>query len=180
VGVSTQHAVPGKAQELNSAAAEKVIAAVKALGIEAKDLVTADYTIYPQYDYQNGNAITGYNVSYTVRVTVRDLTKAGPVLDAAVQAGANFGAGIQFALEDQKAAYEKALDLAIKNAVQKAAAAAKSLGATIGAPVELTESGAGYSAAPVPMALESSARDAVQIETGRLSISASVTAVFNY
>ena len=67
----------------------KVIAAIKALGIDDKDITTSMVSLGPVYDYQsNAQKIIGYQLQNTVSITVRDLTKVSDVLDDSVAAGA--------------------------------------------------------------------------------------------
>ncbi|MDR1640819.1 MAG: SIMPL domain-containing protein [Clostridiales bacterium] len=182
VGATVQNASPTVAQSTNAEIMEKVLAAIKGLGIEEKDIQTSEYNIYPQVDYQNGNKVTGYTVTNVVRVAVRNLDITGEVLDQAVAAGANAGYGIQFSIQDSTPYYEQAMDLAIQGAISKARSVGKSLGVSVGSPVEIVESGGSY--APVnagvmkALADESSARTSIQ--TGELTVTANITAVFNY
>ncbi|MDR1538701.1 MAG: SIMPL domain-containing protein [Clostridiales bacterium] len=183
VGCTNQNADPKLAQTANTAQMEKIIAAIKDMGIAEKDIQTVEYNIYPQTDYQNDNRITGYTVSNTLKITVRNLEQTGEVLEKAVDAGANSGGGIQFTIADSSAYYEQAMDLAIKNAISKAGAIGKSLSVTIGRPVEIQESGGSYT--PVlygnaNMKLQEDAAAAVPIQSGDLAVSANITAVFEY
>jgi uncharacterized protein YggE len=182
VGVTTQQVDPKSAQSNNAASMDEVLAAIKGLGIEEKDIQTSEYSIYPQQDYQNGNKITGYIVTNMVKVTVRSLDKTAEVLDAAVSAGANAGGGIQFTIADSTAYYEQAMDLAIKNAISKAQAAGKSLKVTVGSPVEIIESSSAYTPTLYGNADMKAVAESVAtpIQAGDLSVSAQVTAVFNY
>jgi uncharacterized protein YggE len=180
VGAATENASPSQAQSENTAIMEKVLAAVKSLGIEEKDIQTSEYSIYPKQDYQNGNKIIGYTVTNILRVTVRDLEKTGELLEKTVASGANAGYGISFSIEDSGPAYEQAMDLAIKDAIAKAQAAAKSLGATVGKPIEVIEGGGSYTPVRNAKMVAESAAAAPSIQAGELTISANVTAIFNY
>lgn len=66
--------------------------------------------------------IVGYTATNTVTVTVRDLAKVGPVIDAGYNNGANQVNGVSFMLSDDKAStvYQQALQNAIKNGADKA------------------------------------------------------------
>ena len=65
-------------------------AAIKATGIDATDIQTANYNINPTYDYSAGTQrITGYSGSTSLTITVKDLSKLNAVIDAATAAGAN-------------------------------------------------------------------------------------------
>ena len=61
--------------------AQKVIDTLHDAGVSDDDIQTADLSVQPVYD-DAGN-VKGYAASNTVSVRVRDLTKAGAVVDAA-------------------------------------------------------------------------------------------------
>ncbi|MDR3238846.1 MAG: SIMPL domain-containing protein [Clostridiales bacterium] len=187
LGVTTQNKDAKVAQAENSEQMNNILEALKNAGIEEKDIQTSDYSIYPQQDYQSGNGkytIIGYTVNNSIQVKVRAIDQTGAILEAAVDAGANAGGGIQFSVADSTAAYQQALDLAIQDAVSKAGAIGKSLNAAVGSPVEITEMGnyaapVLYGNADMKIAGES-ATGAVPVQSGDLSISASIQAVFPY
>ena len=86
-----------------------VTAALSELGIAEKDIQSSYYSIYyEQEPYQpsireegSGEEPKGvYNVSSMLEVTVRDVEKAGDVLDRAVTAGANQVYGVTFTVSD--------------------------------------------------------------------------------
>ena len=70
-------------------------------------------------------------------VTVRDLTKIGSILDAAVKAGANKIYGIQFDLEDREAAQQQAITVAMENAQARAEVLAEAAGVELGQVISL-------------------------------------------
>lgn len=186
LGVLTRDLDAKKAQELNSAAMTTVIAAIKAQGVADKDIKTAYYNMYPEYDYtEKEQRLTGYSVTNNVTVTVRDINAVGKIIDAGIAAGANNANSIQFGLQDSSSYYAQALGLAVANSKQKAAALAKALGVTIGNPVEVAESGSYYA----PLAAESlntrndmasSAGASMPVQANELEVSANISCVFEY
>ena len=67
--------------------ADALINVLKDQGVEERDITTANYSIYPEYDYRgNTERLVGYRVNNTVRVKIRDLDRAGDIIDAAVAA----------------------------------------------------------------------------------------------
>ncbi len=105
-GLETQALSADQASSMNADTMNKVIDAVKALGITDKDLSTSGYNIYPNYD-STGRIITGFTVSNTVSVKTSMLDKAGQIIDAAVKAGANRVDGVFFGLSDETAKAQK-------------------------------------------------------------------------
>ncbi len=66
------------------------VAAFVGGGVAAKDIQTSGLSLQPQYAYPKGVPIvTGFGVTNTVTATLRDVTKAGAVIDAVVGAAGN-------------------------------------------------------------------------------------------
>ena len=89
------------------------------LGIKDKDIQTTGINLSAQYDYDQSTSrqvFRGYQASNRVNVTLREVPRAGEVLDALVAAGATDINGPNFSLDDdtgaraqaRKAAFEKA------------------------------------------------------------------------
>ncbi len=124
------------AKAARTAAAEamtKVVAAVKALGIDDKDIATANVSLQPVYDYPNNQSpkIRGYQLQNMITVTVRDLDKLSDVLDNGVRAGATSVDGVSFDVSDRTASEAKAREAAVADAKAKAEALASGLGVRI-------------------------------------------------
>jgi uncharacterized protein YggE len=107
-GVVTQAPTAAAALTANTAAMNRVFAALKALGIPDNKIQTSNFSVQPQYppyrpDGTEQRNIVGYQVSNQVSVTVDDLAKLGSALDALVRSGANQLGGVSFAIADPKA-----------------------------------------------------------------------------
>jgi uncharacterized protein YggE len=111
-----------------------VIAKLQDLGVADEDIQTANYTIVPQQNYQDGTPgeITGYQVSNSVRVTLRELDKIGTILDQATQVGANNVFGVTFAVQQPAALQSQAYDKAVAAARTRADELAKAGGVQLG------------------------------------------------
>ena len=118
-------------------------AAIKAQGVESKDMRTMNFSIYPEYQYneRNKRVPQGYRVYNSLSVAVRDLSKVSAVIDAAIDAGALDLAGITFTVEDWKKYSDEARRSALADARKKAEDAASILGFRLGTPIMVTESG---------------------------------------
>ena len=172
-GVTTQGTTASRALSANSTLARKVIAALKSAGVPAADIQTDSVTLSPTLS-DDGSTIVGYTATNSVSVTLRDLGKAGSVVDAAVEAGANQVSGPSLVRSDQTALYRQALRLAVANARAKAHSLAAASGASLGAVRSIVEG----SAAPPPVPLEQAAGGvdtSTPIEPGTQTIEASVT-----
>jgi uncharacterized protein YggE len=118
-GVSTQAPTAVEAMRLNATAMDAVVKRIKALGIKDADIQTTGINLGAQYDYDQSaqrQVFRGYQASNRVSVTLRDVARTGPVLDALVAAGATDIGGPNFSLDDdtapraqaRKAAFDKA------------------------------------------------------------------------
>lgn len=183
IGVHTEGESASAALTSNTAQIQAVIDALKARGIEEKDIQTSSFNIYPSQTYGPNNEVTGtrYMVDNVVYVTVRDLSKLGGTLETVVSTGANSINGITFDVADKSAAQvearKQAVDKARALAEELAGAAGVGLGeiqsiniATNNVVVPLYEMGRGGGAA-------AAAAD-VPIQSGQVSIKADVTMVF--
>jgi uncharacterized protein YggE len=136
IGVHTEKLTAAEAVAENTTQTETVIQAIKDFGVDAKDIRTMNFSIWPmdKYDPQSGIA-TGektYAVDNTVYVTVRKLDTLGDLLDTVIQAGANTVNNIQFDVADKDEALKAARADAVKDAQAKAQELAEASGLTLG------------------------------------------------
>ncbi|HUG34841.1 MAG TPA: SIMPL domain-containing protein [Anaerolineales bacterium] len=136
LGVHTELPTASDAVAANNTQTETMIQALTDFGIDAKDIRTTNFSIYPfdKYDPLTG-VTTGekyYSVDNTVYVTIRDLTQLGGLLDTVVSAGANTVNSIQFDVADRDTALKQARADAITDAKEKAEELAAVAGVTIG------------------------------------------------
>ena len=110
-GVMTRASTAREALTQNSQAMDRIIARLRELGIAREDIQTSNFSVSPQYDYNQGTGeqvFQGYNVNNQVQVKLRDLPRAAEILDALVSVGANNIYGPNFMLEDDDAVEEQA------------------------------------------------------------------------
>jgi len=185
IGVQTEAGDAADAVSENSAKTEAIITALEGAGVEAKDIKTTNFSIYPQQKYDTQGQPTGevtYIVNNSVFVTVRDLDAIGELLNDVVEAGANNIQGIQFDVEDKTEAYAEAQAMAVANAQAQAEDLAEAAGVvlgevisinTYGSAVPLTKydgmGGGGYAVAEVA---------SVPISAGEMMVNVEVSMVF--
>jgi len=118
----------------NNVQSNAVAQAVKDLGVEAKDVQTTSFNVYPMQDYGPDGTISRkyFVVENTIYITVRDLSKLGTLLDAVVKSGANNINGISFDVQNKEAALAEARDKAIANAKSEAESIAAASGVKLG------------------------------------------------
>lgn len=135
------------ALDANNAAMGGVLDAMKAEGIEDRDLQTTGFSIQPQYVYPNrdkdgaqeGPRITGYIVRNSLTVRVRDLDGLGAILDKSVTLGVNEGGNVSFTNDDPEMALAEARTDAVEAAVAKARTLAEAAGVSLGKVLEISE-----------------------------------------
>lgn len=179
VGVSSRADTAVEAMRLNAEQQSKVIEALKAEGVEARDIQTSGLNLSPVIDFQDGQTpkLTGYAAQNMVTVRLRDLAGLGPVLDRLVGVGANEIGGIAFSREDMGAAQDSARAGAIADARHRAEIMAEAAGMKLGRLISLSEAPAGGEPRPMMMAAEAKRAD-TPIEAGELAVTANVTAVY--
>jgi uncharacterized protein len=173
-GVSTDAKTASAALRANAAEMTKVIAAIKAQGIAAADVRTELVSLASRYT-ANGDAIVGYTATNSVSVILRDLGKAGTLIDAAVDAGANQVSGPDLIRSDETALYRQALRAAIADAKSKARTIAAASGLHLRRITDVTESGG---PTPLPESAKAGAAPSTPIEPGTQLVTATVTVTF--
>lgn len=159
---------------------------MKAQGVEAKDIKTAGYNLSPRYEYDEDRRttfISGYTLSQTVAIKVRDFSKIGKMLGALPGLGINQIGSLSFDIEDQDKFLNTAREEAFAKAHAKAKAMAKQNGARIRRVVTFSESQGGYYPRPVLEAYGKGAADlaavpAPSIEPGSQEVTVNVTVVY--
>jgi uncharacterized protein YggE len=184
LGVEAQKEDVATAQAEASAAMDSVFQALEDQGIAEEDIQTVYFNIteVTHWDsYKETSEVIGYRVTNTVSVKVREVEKAGEVIDAVVTAGGDMIRinSITFTVDDPKPYYEDARELAIDYAKAKAEQLASETGITLGNITYISESSYTYSPIYRNYAMEDAiAIPAPSVETpisvGQLDITATV------
>jgi len=175
----------GAAEAMASAAhtGGLVLNALRKVGIPREALQTSGISLAPVYARVGGiETIVGYRAAYTVTAVVDDLDLVGKALDGAVTAGANRVHGISFTLRNPAEARKKALADAAQEARAKATAIAEALGLRIKRIVRIIEQSAEVlpSRSTFPGMMQATPAVQTPIEPGQVTVTARVTAVFEY
>jgi uncharacterized protein YggE len=185
VSVSASGPTATAALSSDNAKAAEAIAALKAGGVVARDIQTSGLSLQPQYVYPKGvPVLTGYQVTNSVTATLRDMARAGAVIDAVVGAAGNALQiqSISFSAAHPGVAQDLARSRAATLAAGHARALARSAGATLGPICSLTD----QTQLPGPFPLSngfapsasSSAGATVPIEVGSQTVSAQISVVY--
>ena len=130
--------------EVQSQVTEKMnnlLAELKNLGIEEKDIKTTNYSIWPKYSYSQSvctlqypsycppgkQVLDGYTASHSVSLKVRKVDEVGKALALVGEKGATDISSVSFVVDDEEKLIEEARAKAIKNAREKARALADEL-----------------------------------------------------
>jgi uncharacterized protein YggE len=182
LGVETQGKTAREAMDANNKAMQALVTRLGRLNIGKDDMQTGSIALWPITTQppkgEGPQEIIGYRAQNMLHVTVRDLARAGEVLDEAVTAGANVASGIQFGVKDDSAARQQALTEATKAARAKAEALANGLGLRVGSVLSVEELSYG---GPIVRATYAEPKPAgVPIEPGELSVVVQVRVVFTF
>jgi len=176
LGVEAKAPTVSEALTLANSQMSAVIEALKSAGVADKDLRTSNFSISFE---QPENQPSVYRVSNMVVATVRDPNKAGAVLEAAVNAGANDVWSVSFELDDTRAVEAQARAAAVADARTRAEDLAKLNGLRLG-PIAAISTVIGASPGLIPhvMSAEKVGGAAPPLEAGELTWSTQVEVVF--
>ena len=186
--------------DAQTAASTKANAATKAMtdaGVAKVDIQTLSYNINPHYEYNqvicNPNAsgicpqpksvLTGYDVSETIQVKVRDLTKTGALLQTVGSLGVQNVSNLQFSIDKPNSVQDAARAIAINDAKTKAQTLASELGVTLGHVVNFSENGVNpgpimYASNAMALGAPSAAVPAPTISTGEQKVTENVSVTY--
>jgi uncharacterized protein YggE len=169
----------GKIDKINTL----LIAGVKKLGIDPKEIKTSNYSVYPTYTYEGGtNRITGYDGNATITVKTKKTSSVPSIIEAATQAGANQINNTRFVVDNPATYREEARAKAIQNAKDQAEKIASSLGIKLGKVTNVVESLSGGST-PRPIMYAKTADSGMggggaSLEAGSETVTSTVTLYF--
>ena len=171
-----------KASQDNANKMTAVQDALVAQGIASAYITTSDYSIYQETLYQNGKNVPGqYNVTNQIHVLVKDISRAGTVIDTAIKAGANQLTSLSYSVSSTEAAVKQARLLAIKQAESIANTLATSSAATLGKVITIVEGNPSHNSGPAVFSKAARANDeaaVTPVSGGKSSVSVSVTATY--
>lgn len=166
ISVQTRAVTAAAAADENAQKQRAVIEAIRGLGIDAKDISTTGYNVYPEQRYEQNKepVIVGYNVTNTVVVELKSIGMVGKVIDVALGKGANMINSLQFYSSNTDAARREAIAIAVRQARADAEAAAQAAGGSITTLLEVTVGGY-YPPPPRPIELRAMSASAKVADT---------------
>lgn len=142
-GVTSQAPTATAAIRANGASMDRLRAALRAAGIESRDVQTSSVNLNAEYRHNpNGTQIfTGYRASHNLSIRFRDAANAGRILDTLVTAGANEINGPSFEIADPAAALDEARTRAVADARARADLYARTLDMQVRRILSVSEGG---------------------------------------
>lgn len=150
-GVVTTGETARAALAANTVLADRLIAAVRANGIEARDVQTSDLSVSPRFDRADEASadredrpprILGYVARNQLSLRLRDLARAPEVVNSLFEAGANEVRGPSFGLTNAAPAEASARQAAVVAAQAEALAYAEAFGMRIARVLRVSQRGA--------------------------------------
>lgn len=182
LSVVTRHSSVAEAVSENAALMTRVQEAILDQGLARESFSTSNYRITQESSYINGKTLPGdYRVSNMLTIVLRDITKAGTVIDAAIIAGANELSSLDFSVSDTTLAVEEARELAVFQARAAAEKLAEAAGAKVGRVLSISEENYNrplYQSNARLYAAAESAAVGTPVTAGKSDVSVSVHAVF--
>jgi len=183
-GVVTHHDHPDRARALNAEAAANAMNAVRALGVEEKDIRLDALQLQPRREYDPDRRIyreDGFEATRSVRVIVRDLDVLPELMVQIVAEGANRVNNIQYGLDDRDAIELEVLAAAVARARVKASVMVQQLDMELGRAIEIVEQGVSVPQPTMRMEMAAMAKDVAEPDAfaaGELQVRATVRVVF--
>lgn len=187
IGVQTRGPTAAQASAENARKARAISDTLRAMGIPAARLSTAEFNVFPEqrFEPQRGDTepkIIGYNVMNTVRVEVHDVQQLGRLIDAALAKGANGINSLQFSASNMDEARRSALAAAVTRARADAESIARAGGGQLGELLELTANPFDYPR-PMPMMMRAQAEMAnasTPISAGEQTVTVTIMARWRF
>jgi len=154
------------AQGLLDEKISKALAILKDAAIDEKDIKTANYYVYPKYEWRQKpcvyspvpvtagsaapsyypcpagtNELIGYEVNETINVKVRDIKKAGDLVSKIGSVNVSNISGVEFTVDKREEFVSKAREEAINKAKDQAKVLSNQLGVRLGKILYFNEAG---------------------------------------
>jgi uncharacterized protein len=134
IAIETHAATADHAAGLNGALAGKVHDALASKLSNKGTMWTGGYSLFPEYTepHEGKPIVSGYRAENSITVQTSELGIVGPLIDAAIGAGANRINSLNYSLRADSKARSEAIAKAARNAQTQASALADALGVKLG------------------------------------------------
>lgn len=184
LGIEAQAKTVADAQAQAAKAMNDIMSTLATNGVAQKDIQTQYYSIQQLTRWDSDKqeqVVIGYQVTNMVNAKIRNVDKAGTIIDAAVQAGGDLARVnmIQFSIDDQTVYNDLAREKAMADAKDTAKQLADLSGVKLGKPIYISETGVS-----TPRTIPVYAKDTVEgssstsISAGELEITLTVQVAY--
>jgi uncharacterized protein len=184
MGVQTMAAAAAAALADNNTKSQRLLAQLRTSGVADRDLQTSQLSVNPTYDPKG--KINGYQVTNLVTAKLRQLDKAGGLIDSAAAAVGDAVRiqSLAFSVDQTSATFEKARAAAVKDATTRAKTIAKAAGVRLGRIRTITDD---TQPAPPPLTFgvgaaastgTGAAAPAIAIAPGTQQVTSNVTVIY--
>ena len=160
-------------------AATRLRQSVTAAGVATADVSTSGYHLETEHDPDDHRRVIGYRAEHSLTVVVRDLDRAGEVLDAAATSSGDDVrvGGLAFDISDKGGLAETARRLAWEDALARAEQLAGHAGLTLGPAIDIDETVA-TAPGPLPRMAMAAIESTSPVAAGDQTVTVSLTATF--
>jgi len=139
LGVESRDKDLSVAKAQHDSRVRKLLAEARNAGVEEKNIQTSALQMRPEYSEEKVPKFLAYEVSQTIQVTLKDLSKYENLITKLLESGVNRIDSVEFLLAEPRKYKDDARVKAIRAAREKATAMAAELGQTIGKPWDISE-----------------------------------------
>jgi uncharacterized protein YggE len=139
LGVESRDKDLSVAKAQHDSRVKKLLAEVRKAGVEEKNIQTSTLQMRPEYSEEKIPKFLAYEVSQTIQVTLKDLSKYENLITKLLEAGVNRVDSVEFLVAEPRKYKDDARAKAIRADREKATAMAAELGQTIGKPWDISE-----------------------------------------
>jgi uncharacterized protein len=183
IAIETHAESADHAAGLNGALAQKVRDALTSKLGDKGRMWTGGYSLSPEYSEprEGKPTVTGYTAENSITVQTGELGLVGPLIDAAIGAGANRISSLNYSLREDSKARSEAIAKAAHNAQAQASALADALGVKLGPVIKGSTE---FEARPVPLtrfagAAATTANLQTPIAAGQITVPATVSLTYS-
>ena len=181
--VSSFAETAASATEASAVKMTKIFEALKQAGIGQESVRTTAFRLDPHYPpgpepYQRQPQPDGYTAFNMIGVKVKEIERAGQVIDAVIGAGADNVGDLAFVLEDMRPVHREALAAAYDNAHAEADVLAKAAGKSLGTLLSIRTTESMYPRPAFELQAAVARGAPTPIEPGTLSYSTSIRVEF--
>jgi uncharacterized protein YggE len=182
IGVSSFNKNASEAMRANSTDMAVVFEKLEGVGVEARDIQTAQISLNPRWERTTSNnvsRIVGYEAVNTVKARIRALDTVGTVLDVLSQSGANRISQVSFSIDKPRPYKDEARRRAVVDARTKAELYAKAAGLELGDVISISDNNVTAFQQPMArMEMSAMADNAVPVSQGEMGVREHVTIVY--